>query len=130
MLFGIDAHGNLDEINQIPHRNNYEAWMRNLSETNFNEIYDELSSRINLIPKDNEAVTSSWIPGNDWTGTVFQPIYDACNRDYENAAKFFGLILWQVVMEDPNDWSFGKYQDRYGNDIAGTTYFRIYPRRN
>ena len=73
----------------------------------------------------SEIETSSWIPGSDWSGTVFQPIYEkACNQDESAAAKFFGLILWHVVMEHEEWWSFGRY--KLGNiPIDGLTYFRI-----
>jgi hypothetical protein len=56
---------------------------------------------------------------------VFQPIYEKAWHEDENAAaKFFGLILWHVVMEHEEDWSFGCYQQA-GIPIEGLTYFRI-----
>ncbi len=37
---------------------------------------------------------------------------------------FFGLILWQVILEHPDSWSFGRYE--LGDvPIEGMTYFRI-----
>jgi hypothetical protein len=68
--------------------------------------------------------TSSWIPGADWTGTVFQPIYEACGEDENAAALFFGLLVWQVVMDREDCWSFGRYE-KEGIPIRGMTYFRI-----
>jgi hypothetical protein len=81
----------------------------------------ELRSRI----KCDEIHTSSWIPGANWTDTVFQPIYEnACRYDPEAAAKCFGLILWAVLLDDEDVWGFGRYEK---NDvpIEGMTYFKF-----
>ncbi len=65
------------------------------------------------------------MPGSDWTGTVFYPIYeDACHRDQSAAARFFGLILWDVMMRRPETWAFGRYEAN-GASIEGLTYFRV-----
>ena len=118
MLYSVDTGS---EITKIPHFKDYERWRSRLTDAEYNAIYDELMSRIS----GSDIETSSWIPGNDWTGTVFQPIYEkACNQDESAAAKFFGLILWHVVMEHDEWWSFGRFQIR-DIPIDGLTYFRI-----
>ena len=118
MLYSVDTGS---EITKIPHFRDYERWCSRLTDAEYNAIYDELMSRIS----GSEIETSSWIPGSDWTGTVFQPIYEkACNQDENAAAKFFGLILWHVVVEHDEWWSFGRFQ--IGDiPIDGLTYFRI-----
>ena len=69
--------------------------------------------------------TSSWMPGRDWSGTVFQPIYDrACGQDEDTAAKCFALILWEVMMKRGEAWSFGRYE-KDGILIEEMTYFRV-----
>ena len=121
MLYTIESSGDLRQIISIPHATEYSHWHSRLTDQEFDAIYDELLNRIDT--KDID--TSSWIPGSDWTGTVFFPIWDsACNRDFDASAKFFGLILWKVVMEHTEEWSFGKYE-KDGTPIAGTTYFRL-----
>lgn len=40
---------------------------------------------------------SSTTPGTDWTGTPYEPLYDAVGKDTDEAAKFFGLLMWYVV---------------------------------
>lgn len=41
--------------------------------------------------------TSSWIPGADWRGTSYQPIYDkAALRNPDLAALMFGLFVWEA----------------------------------
>lgn len=118
MLYSIDSD---DYISSIPHRRDYDRWRRGITDAEYQAIYDELNSRIS----GSEIETSSWIPGSDWTGTVFQPIYEkACQYDEGAAAKFFGLILWRVVMEHEEVWAFGRY--KLGDiPIEGLTYFRI-----
>ncbi len=108
-------------IKSIPHKRGYNHWRNRLTDAEYQAIYDELNSRIS----GSEIETSSWIPGRDWSGTVFQPIYEkACQYNEDAAAKFFGLILWHVVMDHEEVWSFGRY--RLGDiPIEGLTYFRI-----
>lgn len=120
MLYSIESGS---YIETIPHRKDYDKWRRGLSDAEYDAIYNELSSRIS----GSEIETSSWIPGSNWSGTVYQPIYEkACGYDENASAKFFGLILWQVVMEHDDTWSFGRY--KLGNvPIEGLTYFRIEP---
>jgi len=66
-------------------------------------------------------LTSSFIPGSDW-GYPLYYIYEACNKDYDSSALFFGLLMWVAVMKNSNDWSFMKYDEK---NIKGMTYFRI-----
>ena len=118
MLYSIDSG---KKISRIPYLRDYERWRSRLTDAEYNAIYDELMSHIT----GSEIKTSSWIPGSDWTGTVYQPIYDkACSQDENASAKFFGLILWHVFMEHDECWSFGHY--KLNNiPIDGLTYFRI-----
>ena len=116
MLFDIDG----NEIDQIPHRYEYEVWRSWLAQEDLQAISDELNQRVS----GDEVHTSSWMPGSDWSGTVYQPIYDAC-QDQETAAKFFGLILWDVMMNRKGEaWCFGRYE-KDGLPIEGLTYFRV-----
>ena len=74
MLYSLNSSSYIDDT-YVPHQREYDMWRSRLSDAAFNAIYDELHSRI-----DGSAIqTSSWIPGSNWEGTVFQPIYDATN---------------------------------------------------
>ena len=122
MLFTIDG----KEIDWIPHWREYEVWRSWMDQEEFDAIFEELNRRVS----GEKVQTSSWIPGRDWTDTIYQPIYDAC-QDQETAAKFFGLILWEVMMKhDGEAWCFGRYE-KDGIPIEGLTYFRVprYDRR-
>lgn len=118
MLYSIDSGS---YISSIPYHSQYEIWRSRLTAGEFQAIYDELRSRVD----GSEIETSSWIPGANWEGTVFQPIYDAaCRQDETTSAQFFGLILWQVIMEHEQVWAFGRYE-KDGIPIKGLTYFRL-----
>ena len=66
------------------------------------------------------------MPGRDWRDTVFQLIYDQSCQDEGEAAKFFGLILWRVMMERREEaWCFGRYE-KDEIPIEGLTYFRAH----
>ncbi len=118
MIYSLDSG---ETITTIPHRREYDIWRRRLTDEQYQAIFDELNNRVNT----NEIHTSSWMPGADWTGTIFEPIYEmACRRDEDAAAKFFGLILWHVILEREELWSFGRYE-KDGFPIEGMTYFRL-----
>lgn len=118
MLYSIDKG---EYVKQLPHKSDYLRWRSNLSDEDYEKILTELQQRID----GDEVHTAGWMPGHDWTGTVFEPLYHACRRDVEQAAKFFGLILFKLMMERDDDWGFGRYQ-KDGVDIRSLTYFRIH----
>lgn len=120
MLYSVP---DLTAITEVPHLSAYQRWREQLNRIDpdaFRRIHEWLDSRFD----ENEVDTSSWIPGADWRGTVFQPIYDACGEDLDTAALFFGLLVWQAVMDREDCWSFGRYE-KESVPIRGMTYFRI-----
>ncbi|MEH6471013.1 MAG: hypothetical protein V7752_07165 [Halopseudomonas sp.] len=118
MLYSLDAG---KEIKTIPHKKAYIRWRSRLSEADYAAIFEELSDKIN----NTDIQTSSWIPGANWAGTVFEPIYsEACENDPVAAAKFFGLLLWEVMLNDDSCWAYGRYE-KDGIKIDGLTYFTV-----
>lgn len=117
MLYSVET-GKV--IKQVPHLNEFNFWRSKLTIEQYDYIIKELNNRLDT----NEVHTSSWIPGKDWSDTPFEAIYEACDEDQENAAKFFGLILWETIMNREEYWSFGHYE-KNGIPIQGITYFRI-----
>ncbi|GGG05423.1 hypothetical protein [Paenibacillus abyssi] len=111
------------EINCVPHRTEYEKWLKKLQKFD-NTAYDQVRKVLNNIADLNEVITSSWIPGHDWHGTVYQPLYYALGYDDISAAKFYGLILFEVILHRPETWGFGRYS-KDGRPIKGMTYFRL-----
>jgi len=105
----------------IPNADAYHAWKSRLSDDQYQAIVDELNDIID----GGDVHTSSWIPGAEWKKTVFLPIYEkACGRDEELAAKFFGLILWVVMMDRPEEWACDRHE-KDGVPIRGLTYFKL-----
>jgi hypothetical protein len=117
MLYLIDK----VEVKAIPHEREYGVWIGRLAPQELSGIKKELNRLIDRCP----VQTSSWMPGSDWRGTVFQPIWEtACQLNIDTAAMCFGLILWDVMMNRADAWSFGRYRLNEV-PIKGLTYFRI-----
>ena len=117
MLYSLD--GRL--ITQVPYREEFDLWSSRLSQDQLDSIREELQSMI----EGREVCTAGWMPGNDWRGTVFQPIYeDACRGSRDQAAQCFGLLVWEAFMRHPDNWSSGRFE-KDGVPIGSRTYFRI-----
>lgn len=120
MLIDIDTGRGIE---QVPFRRDFDVLRSRLSEADF----DAMVARINgLIDESGaEIATAGWLPGSDWTGTPFEPIYTkAAREDFQRSALFFGQLVWYVVMNRPERWGSGRYQVD-GRDIGSRTYFRL-----
>jgi len=107
-------------MTHIPHRHEYDIWRRNISDGDFEAVVAAIRDWID----DKTVFTSSFIPGKNWMGTVYEPLYHACGRSETNSGFFFGLIVWKIVMEDENrEWRF-KPAEKDSGDPLGTTYWR------
>jgi len=116
MLYSIDSGKYVD---RLPHKKDFDRWMKNLSLDDYQKIVDALNQQIDL----KDINTSSWIPGNDWTGTVYDPIYPACGNSKETSGLFFGLILFNILMNRTDAvWGFGRFE-KDGVPIRRKTYF-------
>lgn len=97
--------------------------LRRLSPDDVREIRAALDVRI----AGSRIETSSWIPGSDWGSTPYQPIYEvAAQRNWDLAARMFGLFVWEAFERHPLDW----YTDRFsmgGEEDRFRVYFRPEP---
>jgi hypothetical protein len=108
-------------IDDVPHGDQYDLWRSRLSLDEYRSIMSELAGRI----EGNAVLTSSWIPGADWSLTPFHAIYEnACREDHDASRRFFGLLVRQAFLEDDDVWAFGRYE-KDGRPIEGLTYFRL-----
>lgn len=109
-------------VGRIPHRAAFAAWYSKMSHHELAAIRSRLDSMI----EGDEIHTSSWMPGTDWSGSPFLPIFEtACGSDREAAALCFSLFVWEAIMRSPDRWSFGRYS--VGDvQIKGMTYFRLF----
>jgi hypothetical protein len=120
VLIDIDTGKSIDSV---PFRKDFDTLRGRLSEAEFDdmvaridELFDEAGAEI---------ATAGWLPGSDWRGTPFQPIYEkAAREDFGRSAMFFGQLVWYTVMNRPERWGSGKYQVD-GRDIGSRTYFRL-----
>ena len=121
-LYSIDNHGEHHKITHIPHQSEFDAWCSRLSPIQLRTIRIELQRMI----AGDEIHTAGWMPGSDWTGTVWEPIYaNACQYDTVAAGLCFGLFVWEAAMNHSDTWSFGRYE-KDGMPIRSMTYFRIH----
>lgn len=110
-------------IDRIPGRREFEALRKRLTDAEFATMVDRVNELID--DSGGEIATAGWLPGSDWTGTPFQPIYDKAARgDFQRSAMFFGQLVWYTVMHRPESWGSGRYQVD-GRDIGSRTYFRL-----
>lgn len=123
MLVKVRENGKVEPITVQVHHQRFRQWLRHLAPADFQQICDALNWYTDNQGR-GEIITSSWIPGPDWKNTPYQPIYEALGQDWEMARLFFGLIVWNVMMNRPETWSFGRYPKNNG-EVIGMTYFRV-----
>ena len=113
------------QITNVPHEASNRPIVNRIPEESLVRIRKEINERIQaVVDSHEELITSGWIPGSDWTNTVWQPIYIASRNDFVRAGMVFGFLVFEEMMYREEDWSLGKYQVN-GRDIGSTTYFRI-----
>ena len=118
MLYSIDSG---QYVTRLPHQTDYDRWRKNISDDEYKAVEDAINARIDA----SEINTAGWIPGHDWTGTVYEPIYKACGKNVTQAGMFFGLIVFKLLMErQGKTWGFGRYE-KDGRQIASMTYFEL-----
>lgn len=118
MLYSINSG---KYITTIPHPSDFQIWSSRLSASDLSNIRVSLKR----IFSNSEIETSSWIPGDNWIGTPWEPIYScACRQDEDAAARCFGLFVWEAVLRNRDAWSFGRYE-KDGVPIEGLTYFKL-----
>jgi hypothetical protein len=115
MLFNI----NDVEMRHVPHQQEYAEWMAQLS----NVDHDAVVSAINAYIDPRDWFVSSFIPGQDWTGTVYAPLYAACRQSKKHSGWFFGLICWQTVIYRTDSWYFDEADSSF-DGILGKKYWR------
>ena len=128
MLFDLD--GNLQA--HIPHRVDYDRWRARLSDADHASIMEALHGIMNAAIErgedrnENGIFNSSYIPGADWRGTPYQPIYVACGENFDHARFFYGLLVWEAVMNHGEEWVFIR-QEIDSDRPLGLTYFHQDP---
>lgn len=117
MLYSVDSQ---KYVTKLPHKNDFDRWRKRISDAKYNLIVDELNLRVD----GDEIHTAGWMPGSDWNGTVFEPLYFACGQSIQAAGLFFGLIVFKLMMDRSDYWGFGRYE-KDGVPIQSMTYFKL-----
>jgi hypothetical protein len=108
-------------ITSVPYSREYRTLLARMSSAEIAGAKAALNDKIN----GSEIQTAGWMPGSDWTGTPFQPIYEKAARfNHDVAAKCFGVMVWEVFMERPEKWTSGRFE-KDGEPIGSRTYFRV-----
>lgn len=108
-------------ITHVPYASEHRKWMARMTPTEIADIRAELNAKID----GTEIQTAGWMPGADWTHTVFQPIYERAARyNTDLAARCFGLMVWEVFMQRPERWTSGRFE-KDGEPIGSRTYFQV-----
>ncbi len=116
MLYSIDKG---KYVTRIPHKTDFDKWMMKLSDYDYQKIEEALNYKIDQ----NDINTAGWIPGHSWKGTVYEPIYKSCEGNVIQSGMFFGLIVFNLLMNrEDKVWGFGRFE-KDGKQIASMTYF-------
>ncbi len=116
MLFSIET-GRY--VVALPHKRDFDKWRSHISDADYQKVVNAISDKID----ESDINTAGWIPGSDWSGTVYEPLYYACGQNPTQAGMFFGLIVFETLMNrDDKVWGFGKFE-KDGVPIRSMTYF-------
>ncbi len=115
MLYDVDQ----NEHTEMIHSSDYDRWRRRLSD----EDHQRVIAALHQIMNENDIFKSSYLPGTNWNGTPYQPIYYAVGESEIDAALFYGLLVWEAVQQHMNEWYFIKQQES-DDQPTGMTYFR------
>ena len=116
MLYSVDTGRYVDKL---PHKKDFDKWKNHLSDEDYSKVIDAINEKIDK----SDINTAGWLPGNNWTDTVFEPLYYACGRNKVQSGMFFGLIVFNILMLRPDKvWGFGRFE-KNGAPISSMTYF-------
>jgi hypothetical protein len=117
----VDFWDRRKKIAQVPYAAEFDRWKKRLTQAEIAAIQAAIDAKIS----GDRIHTSSWMPGDDWTGTPYEPIYrKACRCDQKAAAQCFGLFVWEAFMKHPDVWT-SEHFEKNGEPIRGRTYFKI-----
>lgn len=110
-----------EKVAHIPHEEDYKLWTSCLSLKQIQDIKAEILKRIGK----QDVVSAGWLPGEDWSGTPFQAISEACKHNRDAAGKCFGLFVWVTLMEAMKVyWGFENVAGQHG-----MRYFKVHPKK-
>ncbi len=136
----IGEDGKVYCVSGLSHQRDFDQIWFSMASTQRNEIEAEINRRLDSLiasPDPNwGSITNTSIEGGstnpntgirgDWSGTVFQPIYDSCGSNEELAGMFYGNVWKKVIIDRQERWigirSDPTFRQR-GVTLQGKTYF-------
>ena len=116
MLISVDTGA---KVTKMPHAADFARWRKQISDADYEKVVEAINAEVDA----NDVNTAGWIPGSDWTGSAYEPLYYACGKNEKQAGLFFGLIVFKVLMERKDYvWGFGRFE-KDGVAIRSMTYF-------
>lgn len=104
---------------RMPRAAEYAGYLSRMTSEEIASIHEALDEMID----GTEIQTAGWMPGSDWSGTPFSPIYNkAANKNFGLSGKIFGLLVFDTFMRRPEDWMTGRFE-KDGKPIKSRTYF-------
>lgn len=140
MLRDIDEAGRIRNVPSLEHEREFLRTWDLISPIEQAAIEDEINRRLDtLISSPNPnwgSIMNTSIEGGrpnpdtgikgDWSGTVFDAIYQACGQSEQQAGMFYGNVWKKMIIERPEPWvgirSDPTFPQR-GITLQGKTYF-------
>ncbi len=110
------------DIVDIPHEEFYNRIRPNISDADYQVIENELGRLLDECIIEKKPIRSNFVPGHDWTDTIYNPIFEACQKEVdpvEKAGFMFGIILFKKAIDRSELWYF--HDDK--EDKPGKLYF-------
>lgn len=132
MLFKLTIKGDVEEVTGQPREAQFRAYLRDLNTFDPN-AHNAIKRTMHEYLDRNRTATARDIavmgPGDRWHHE-FDPVHDCLDGPaaeiHENAGKFLGLILWEVMLERNDEWHFTQYpKDLESEDYFVTHYYSI-----
>jgi hypothetical protein len=136
MLFKLTIKGSVVQVSGQPREAQFRAYLGDLNaydpnaHPNVKRATHEYLDRNTTATARDIAVSG---PGDRWH-PVFNPVHDCLDQGgtpaeiHENAGKFLGLILWEVMLEREDEWHFTKYPKDLDNEDYFVTHYYSIPR--
>ena len=127
-------------VKSLSHQHDFDRTWLLMTSTQRDAIEAEINRRLDLLiasPDPNwGSITNTSIEGGssnpntgirgDWSGTVFQPIYDSCDSNEELTGMFYGNVWKKVIIDRQERWVGIRFDPTFpqrGVTLQGKTYF-------
>lgn len=109
-------------VTKLPHEAEFKSWRSKISDSDYDKVVDAINDKIDQ----SDINTAGWLPGSNWDGTVFEPLYIACGKNQNASALFFGLIVFETLMYRKDTvWGFDRFELN-GVKIRSMTYYVLH----